>query len=87
GRCFEDATTRNASLVGETVLLLADARERDQFDRLLRYAFGEDGSSIDARLIAEGLGRAWELDGAYRDELVALEEQARAEMVGCLWEN
>ena len=44
-----------------------------------------DGGSIEARLIAEGLGEAWRQDGAYRDELVALEEEVQTLAVGCLW--
>ncbi len=86
-RCFEEATKRNEALAGDAVLLLSDARERDRFDRLLRYVFDEDGGSLDARLIAEGLGVAWREDGAYRAELVALEDEVRAAAVGCLWEE
>lgn len=83
--CFDEATARNEALVGEAVLLLPDTRQRDPFDRLLRYIFTEDGLSVDARLIAEGLGTAWREDGAYRDELVALEAEVRAADAGCLW--
>ena len=83
--CFEESTERNAALAGDAVLLLPGARERDAFGRLLRYAFDEDGGSIEARLIAEGLGEAWRQDGAYRDELVALEEEVQTLAVGCLW--
>jgi len=86
-RCFGEAKQRNEALVGGEVLLLPDARERDRSGRLLRYVFTEDGVSIDARLIAEGLGGAWREDGGYRDELVALEAEARAVGVGCLWER
>lgn len=84
--CYREARQRNEALAGDRVLLLPDARERDPFGRLLRYAFTEDGSSIEARLIAEGLGRAWRQDGAYRDALVALEEAARTIGTGCLWQ-
>ena len=84
-QCFREAAERLEALAGEGLLLLPDARERDGFDRLLRYAFAADGRSIDALLIAEGLGLAWREDGAYRDELVALEEQARLAGAGCLW--
>lgn len=83
--CYDEATERNEQLVGETVLLAPDARERDPFGRLLRYAFVDDGTSVEARLIAEGLGVAWRADGAFRDELVALEQEARELGVGCLW--
>ncbi|MEX1252950.1 MAG: thermonuclease family protein [Dehalococcoidia bacterium] len=84
--CFSEATDRNQALAGERVLLLPDARERDRYDRLLRYVFTEGGDSIEALLIAEGLGHAWRDDGAYRDTLVALEGEAEAAGVGCLWE-
>ena len=84
-RCFDEATERNEALVGEEVLLLPDLRERDQFDRLLRYVFTPAVESVDARLVAEGLGEAWRQDGAYRDELLALEDNAQAGGVGCLW--
>jgi micrococcal nuclease len=83
--CYREATDRNEALAGRTVLLLPDARERDSFGRLLRYVFDERVRSIDALLIAEGLARAWPEDGAYRDDLVALEGAARAAGVGCLW--
>lgn len=83
--CFEEATGRNEALAGDTVLLLSDARERDTYDRLLRYVFDEQSQSIDARLIAEGLAVAWREDGTYRDELVALEEEAHLAGAGCLW--
>lgn len=85
-RCFDAATARTEALAGDRVLLLPDARERDRYDRLLRYIFTESGESIDALLIAEGLGEAWREDGAYRDELVVLEGEARSADVGCLWE-
>ena len=84
-RCFDEATERNEALVGDQVLLLPDLRERDQFDRLLRYVFTPAVESVDARLVAEGLGEAWRQDGAYRDELLALEDNAQAGGVGCLW--
>jgi micrococcal nuclease len=84
--CFSEATGRNEQLAGDVVHLLPDARERDRFGRLLRYAFDDFGRSIEAQLIAEGLGHAWRDDGAYRDQLVELEAQAEGAGVGCLWE-
>lgn len=86
-RCFREATDRNQMLVeaGDMVLLLTDARLEDENQRLLRYIFLEDGTSVDATLVAEGFGEAWRSDGYYRDQLVALEEQARQAGRGCLW--
>jgi len=83
--CYREATDRNESLVGDTVLLLPDARTEDDFGRLLRYVFLPDGTSVDATLVAEGFAEAWTRDGRYRDEIVALEEEARKEGRGCLW--
>jgi micrococcal nuclease len=84
--CYREATERNETLAGDTVLLLPDARDRDRYGRLLRYVFTEDGRSIEATLIAEGLGYAWRDDGAYRDELIELESAAEARGAGCLWD-
>jgi endonuclease YncB( thermonuclease family) len=83
--CYEEAKKRNEELAGRHVLLLADARDRDSGGRLLRYVFTLDGYSIDAALTAEGLAHAWTQDGAYRDALIALEEEAQREGRGCLW--
>lgn len=85
-RCFDEATDRNTELIGANVLLLDDARNRDRSGRLLRYVFDASGRSVDARLVAEGLAYAWRDDGAYRNDLIALEEQAQAAGAGCLWE-
>ena len=85
-RCFREATDRNEMLIGDTVLLLTDERLEDSFGRLLRYIFLENGTSVDATLVAEGFALAWTADGYYRDQIVALEAQARAAGRGCLWE-
>ncbi|MFQ5878763.1 MAG: thermonuclease family protein [Dehalococcoidia bacterium] len=84
-RCYQEATRRNQELVGEAVLLLPDARDKDRHGRLLRYVFGEDGTSIDSLLVAEGLAEAWREDGSFRAELIEIEEAARALELGCLW--
>jgi endonuclease YncB( thermonuclease family) len=82
--CFIDATERNRSLAGSKVLLLADSIDRDSSGRLLRYVFKSDGTSLDATLVAEGLGRASQA-GRYRDQIAAVEQEARAAGRGCLW--
>jgi micrococcal nuclease len=84
-RCYREAVDRNETLIGSRVLLLPDARDEDSFDRRLRYIFLADGTSVDATLVAEGFGRAWRQDGRYRDEIIALEEEAKAAGRGCLW--
>ena len=83
--CYDEATQRNRELAGKEVFLMADARERDQHGRLLRYAFTSDGVLVDAFLVAEGYGIAWRDDGAYRDALVELEAETRQLDIGCLW--
>ena len=86
-RCFREATDRNQTLapVGGRILLLPDARDSDTFGRLLRYVFLADGTSIDATLVAEGLGSAWREDGRYRDTILPMEDEARTADRGCLW--
>ena len=83
--CFREATDRNEHLVGTTVLLLPDARNQDRYQRLLRYIFLADGTSVDATLVAEGFGHAWRQDGRYKPDIIAMEDQARTANRGCLW--
>ncbi len=84
-RCYDEATRRNRELVGEEVFLMADARDRDEDGRLLRYVFSGSGLMVDASLVSEGFGVAWREDGAYRDALVDLEAETRRLDAGCLW--
>ena len=84
-RCFREATDRNQRLIGSTVLMLPDARNQDRYERLLRYVFLADGTSVDATLVAEGLGRAWRQDGRYKADILVLEEEAQRSDRGCLW--
>ena len=82
--CYREATDRNTTLIGDTVLLLPDVRDNDG-ERLLRYVFLPDGTSVDATLVSEGFAHAWTRDGRYRDQIVALENEAEAAGRGCLW--
>jgi micrococcal nuclease len=85
-RCADEATARLRSFApaGATLLLHPGPRN-SHGDRLLRYAFRQDGRSLDATLVAEGLALAWRRDGQLRDAIVALEEAASASGTGCLW--
>lgn len=87
--CFRDAMDRNQQMVGigEKIYLLADAREYDDFNRLLRYVFLQDGTSVDATLVAEGFGEAWRSDGRYRNDIIGLQAEAEAANRGCLWRS
>jgi micrococcal nuclease len=84
-KCYEEAKAKNSELLGATVRLQPDARDQDEYGRLLRYIFNEDGLSIDAALISEGLATAWREDGVYRPRFVVMENDARENRVGCLW--
>lgn len=87
--CFSEATDvlrlAVASAQGQ-IRLAPDRRDRDRYDRLLRYVYLPDGRSVDALLVVNGFALAWTDDGALRDGLVALEAEARAERRGCLWQ-
>jgi endonuclease YncB( thermonuclease family) len=84
-KCFEEAKARNSELLGATVRLQPDVRDQDENGSLLRYIFNEDGLSIEAVLISEGLATAGSEDGVYRPRFMAMENEARANKVGCLW--
>jgi micrococcal nuclease len=81
-RCYRESVDRNKALLGDRVLLLPDARDSDRFERSLRYVFLPDGTSLDATLVAEGFARAWREDGRYRDQIIALEQEAEAQKRG-----
>jgi micrococcal nuclease len=84
-KCFQEAKARNADLLTKTVRLESDARDQDQEGRLLRYVFNENGMSIEAALISEGLAKAQTEDGKYRIRFTTMETDAREGNVGCLW--
>ena len=84
-KCFEEAKARNMELVGASIRLESDARDQNQDGDLLRYVFNEDGLSIEAVLVSEGLATAWREDGTYRVRFLAMENEARESKVGCLW--
>ena len=83
--CYDEATERNRELLGTTVRLEADARNEDKYGRLLRYVFTNDGTSVDAALVSEGLAKAWREDGRYLARLTTLEIYAHEHGIGCLW--
>jgi micrococcal nuclease len=84
-KCYQEATERNRELVGTTVRLEADARNEDKYGRLLRYVFTNDGISVDAALVSEGLAKAWREDGRYLGRLTTLDTYAHEYRTGCLW--
>ena len=85
--CADEASERLRALDGSEVLLLPDERIEDAGGRQLRYVFTPDQRSLDAALVDEGLAEAWRKDGAFRDQLVDIEDEARDARRGCLWVN
>jgi micrococcal nuclease len=83
GECYADeATRRLEELVdGRDVLLSTDVNDRDQYGRLLRYVWTDDGF-VNGILVEEGLAlaRRYGSDTAFADQLDAA--QARAEAAG-----
>ena len=84
-KCYDQATERNRELVGATVRLEADACKQDKDGQLIRYVFTNDGISVDAVLVSEGLAKARPEDGSYLSRLTTYETYAREHRIGCLW--
>lgn len=85
-RCGPEAQQQLKAVLppGTEVLLLPDARDKDKFDRLLRYVFLPSGDSVDAGMVMMGLAKAWTSDGSLRKQLRGLEEDATLHSRGCL---
>ncbi len=55
---YDEAADFNRALVeGQTVILVRDVSETDQYGRLLRYVYLEDGTFVNGELIANGMAR------------------------------
>ncbi len=74
--CFEEATERFRELAGDRVRIEFGPRSEDRYGRALFYVYTEAGESVVEKLIREGLGKAWELDGQHRNLLMAVEDGA-----------
>ena len=85
-RCSDVATDANEVLIGgHTLRLLPGPQETDDTGQLLRYVFLEDGRSVDAAMVAQGVAAARRDDGPYDSYFVELETAAREARHGCLW--
>ena len=76
---YRAATKANSDLVeGRTVYLRQDRTDRDAFGRLLRYVFLDDGTLVNAQLIADGWAQPVEYkpDTARADEFLRLALEA-----------
>lgn len=83
--CSQEATAANAALVeGQTVTLVPDAEEEDRYGRKLRYIY-VGNVHVNAELVRQGWAEAvlYEPNDAHWEELVALEEAAARNNVGC----
>ena len=83
--CFSEAADANNNLVlGQSVRLVKDVSETDQYDRLLRYVYVGD-LFVNAELVRLGYAEAVEYppDTSQADYLESLEAQARAANLNC----
>jgi endonuclease YncB( thermonuclease family) len=88
GRAFsQEATQANRELVeGQSVELVKDVSETDQYGRLLRYVYLEDGTLINAELVRLGYARAsaYPPDTHLQSLLERNQEMAQRESLG-IW--
>jgi hypothetical protein len=79
--CYgREAGDRNKQLVeGKTVFLEKDVREADQFGRLLRYIYLEEGQMVNDLLVSKGYAQtsSFPPDIKYQDRFIAAQQQAR----------
>jgi micrococcal nuclease len=83
---YSEATARNKELVeGKVVCLQKGNRDRDEYDRLLRYVY-VDGVFVNAELVAQGCATSYifDPDERYSQVLVQLEQYAKMKNRG-LW--
>lgn len=73
---------------GKKVRFEEDAEARDKYGRLLAYAYLEDGTFINARILEEGYGQVMTIppNVKYADKFFKLERRSREEGKG-LWAN
>lgn len=83
---YREAKEKNSDLVlGKAVRMERDRTDRDRYGRLLRYVYVGD-TFINGELVRMGAARAryYKPDGRYRNELEALEGEAKKERKG-IW--
>lgn len=87
--CYGDEASKKTieMLLGKSVYLIPDpqTKDRDQYGRLLRFVFLEDGTFVNAKLIEGGFGFNYIYDPfQFMKEFDRLEKQARSAKIG-LW--
>ena len=83
-----EASAFNEQLVGGRLLCLeGDVSDRDRFGRLLRYAWLEDGTMVNVRLLEAGLATVatFPPDVKYVESLLLPAQRAAAESARGLW--
>jgi endonuclease YncB( thermonuclease family) len=83
----DQCTAANAALVaGQDVILVKDQSETDQYGRLMRYIFLEDGTFVSEELVRSGFPRAisYPPDTQYDNQFRAAETIAKASSSG-IW--
>ncbi|MAG07291.1 hypothetical protein CMI46_00550 [Candidatus Pacearchaeota archaeon] len=72
-------------LIGKEVFVEEDIEDKDRYGRSLRYIF-LDGKNVNILLVEEGFCVArFERDTKYKEEIVAAEEFAIKNKIGCKW--
>lgn len=85
--CFIPAKNYLENLIlGKTVILERDRKDKDQYNRLLRFVHFY-GVNINLDLIKNGLAvcRYYEPNEKYKSECAKLEEEAIVNKIGCKW--
>lgn len=90
-QCFgkEASDKAKALLTGKHVVLEADPTQgdKDKYNRLLRYVYLEDGTSVNMYMISEGFAHEYTYQSnpyKYQAEYIAAQQKAREEKKG-LW--
>lgn len=84
---YAEASDFNEELVeDQTVILVRDVSDTDQYGRLLRYVYLEDGRFVNGEMTRNGMARlvTFPPDVAQTDYLRGLQAEAQAEGVG-MW--
>lgn len=87
--CYESAKNRLAQLVlNKEVRLARDISEFDKYDRCLRTIF-VDNKNINLQLVKEGEAVAafYEPDVEYKSEMLAAQDYAMKNNIGCEWKK
>lgn len=92
-QCFGKEASNKAKevLTGKTIILESDPtqRDRDEYGRLLRYVFLENGTNFDEFMLNEGYAREYTFKGnfyKYQSEFIQAQKKAKRENKG-LWES